>query len=103
MNVDLKKKFIKGSNTIYFDIVNDFDSLQIDLFAKMKIEKIIFNNTELRFRRRFDAVFVRFPETQRKGTNEKITVFYSGNPQIAKAPPWSGGFVWKKDRKDAIG
>lgn len=97
--VDVNKRFISGNNLIRFRVSNDFDSMQIDLFSRMKIEKIVFNGTELKYRRELNSVFVRFPQTQRAGTNEEISVSYSGIPLFAKNPPWDGGFVWKKDIK----
>lgn len=97
LKVDVKRHYITGSNTISYRVVNDFDSMQIDLFAKMKIEKILYNNLELKYRRDADAVIVRFPQQQKRGDNGAITCFYSGSPMIAKSPPWDGGFVWKKD------
>ncbi|MBK9730309.1 MAG: M1 family metallopeptidase [Chitinophagaceae bacterium] len=97
IKVDVKRHSISGKNTISYNVVEDFDSLQIDLFAKMKIEKITYNNMELKFRREFNAVMVKFPEQQKKGGSGAITCYYSGMPMIAKSPPWDGGFVWKKD------
>lgn len=97
VSVDVKKHFIKGSNTIYFNTVSDFDSLQVDLFARMKVEKIVFDDHELSFRRELNAVFVKFPATQKQGSHNSFKVYYSGIPQGAKSPPWDGGFVWKKD------
>jgi aminopeptidase N len=98
--VDVKKKFISGSCIIRFNAVRDFDSLQVDLFARMKIDRISFKGAELKYRRELNSVFVKFPQTQSAGQNDEVTVFYSGNPLSAKNPPWDGGFVWKKDNKD---
>jgi len=100
MNVDVKKHFISGNNVIRFHVVNDFDSIQVDLFSRMKIEKILFNGNELKYRRELNSVFIRFPEMQHAGADEEITISYSGNPIAAKNPPWDGGFVWKKDIKN---
>ncbi|HEX3008916.1 MAG TPA: M1 family metallopeptidase, partial [Bacteroidales bacterium] len=33
------------------------------------------------------------------GSNQVVTVNYSGKPQRAVNPPWFGGFVWQKDKK----
>ncbi|MFI5134706.1 MAG: M1 family metallopeptidase, partial [Chitinophagales bacterium] len=99
LSVDVKKHFISGSNVIRFYVVNDFDSIQVDLFSRMKIDKILFNGSELKYRRELNSVFIQFPETQHQGTDEEITVSYSGYPLTAKNPPWDGGFVWKKDMK----
>lgn len=99
IRVDVKKKFISGSSVILYRVVNDFDSMQIDLFSNMKIGKILFEGKELSYRRDNNSVFVQFPETQVKGKMEEITVTYSGSPIVTKNPPWDGGFIWKKDIK----
>lgn len=99
VRVDVKKKSISGSNVIRYRVVNDFDSMQVDLFSTMKIEKILFEGKELSYRRDVNSVFIHFPGTQSKGKTEEITVSYSGIPQTSKNPPWNGGFVWKKDIK----
>src|SRR5215217_1073895 len=84
VSVDVKKRFISGSNVIYFKVINDFDSMQIDLFARMKIDKILFNGSELKYRRDNNSIFISFPGKQRKGMSESITVTYSGYPMNAK-------------------
>ena len=97
VKIDVKRHFISGSNSIHYTVVQDFDSLQIDLVAKMKIEKIVFNGIELNYRRDLNTVVVKFLEMQKQGNQGIISVYYSGVPQIAKSPPWDGGFVWKRD------
>ena len=97
IRVDIDNKFISGSNTIKFLANNDFQKLQIDLFANMKIEKIEFNGQELKYTRQFNAVFVDFPDTIKKESVRFLKVYYSGNPQSAKHPPWDGGFSWDKN------
>ncbi len=96
VKVDIENKFISGSNTIKFLAVNDFQKLQIDLFANMKIEKIESNNQDLKYTRRFNAVFVEFPDTVKKESVRFLKIYYSGNPQPAKHAPWDGGFSWDK-------
>ncbi len=100
LKIDVKRRFIMGSNSIFYEAVEDFDSLQIDLTQKLKIEKITFNDHELTFRRDNNAVFIKFAETQLMGSRGVIKCYYSGAPVIAKSPPWDGGFVWKKDAKN---
>lgn len=105
LNIDVKKHFISGQNAITYRAMQDFDSLQLDLFAKMKIEKIMLGDAALKFRRESNAVMVQFPATQRKGAIGSLTCYYSGMPMPAKSPPWDGGFVWKKnvDGTDWVG
>lgn len=97
VKLDLEKRFISGSNEFAFTATQDFDRLQFDLFENLKVEKVVFKGKELPFTREFAAVFVNFPKVT-KGSKEKFTVFYSGNPKVAKNAPWDGGFIFKKDK-----
>ncbi|MCZ4242695.1 M1 family metallopeptidase [Pedobacter punctiformis] len=97
IKIDIDQKLISGSNEFAFTATQDFKKLQFDLFANLKVEKVVYQGAELTFTREFNAVFVTFPKTIKKGSKEKFTVFYSGNPVIAKRPPWDGGFIFKKD------
>ncbi len=95
--LDLEKKFIKGYVDIFFDVLDDFTSMQIDLFKNMTISHITCYDKYLNFNRVHNAVFVELPEQQMTGTSGSIRVFYEGYPRIAINAPWDGGFVWKKD------
>jgi len=101
VKVDIDNKSISGSNEFNFTATTDFKQLQFDLFSNLKIEKVVYKNQELSFKREFNAVFVNFPSTIKKGTKDKFEVFYSGNPVIAKNPPWDGGFIFSKDKAGA--
>ncbi len=97
VKVDIANKFISGSNLIRFTATQDFNKLQFDLFANLKLEKVIYKGKELPYTREFNAVFVTFPKTIVKGSKDEFTVYYSGNPTIAKRAPWDGGFVFSQD------
>ncbi|TCD10743.1 M1 family peptidase [Pedobacter frigidisoli] len=97
VKIDLDQKSISGSNEFAFTATQDFTKLQFDLFANLKIEKVVYNGASLPFTREYNAVFVTFPKAIKKGSKDKFTVFYSGNPVIARNPPWDGGFIFKKD------
>ncbi len=99
VKVDILNKRIDGSNSIYYTVVNDFKTLQIDLTEKLAITNIFFGDKTLEFKREFDAVFVSFPEKQLKGTKGMIRVEYGGMPQIAKNAPWDGGFSYTADKQ----
>ena len=98
VKVDIENKFISGCNTIKFSAQNNFKKLQIDLFSNMKIEKIEYKKEELKYTREYNAVFIDFPDTIKKGLVESIIIYYSGNPQPAVNAPWDGGFSWSKDK-----
>ena len=97
LKVTPTSQFIEGSNTIYYRATTDFKKFQIDLFANMQIVSILQNDKSLKFTREGNAVFVSFVETQKKGKAYSIKIDYRGKPQIARNPPWDGGFSWKKD------
>src|SRR5690606_8397566 len=97
VKVDLENKFISGSNLFKFKAVNDFKTLQFDLFDNLSVDKIEYKGKELKFTREFNAVFVTFPEHFKKDQIETFKVYYSGNPIQATRAPGDGGFDWKKD------
>ncbi len=98
VKVDTADRAITGRNRIVFATVEDFQTMQIDLFENMKINSITANGNELKYRREFNAVFVEMNEPVKSGTKGEITVNYSGNPTVAKRAPWDGGFSWSYDR-----
>lgn len=97
---DIDKKFISGSNLFKFTATQDFKKLQFDLFANLKVEKVLYKKHEVPFTREANAVFVTFPKTILKGTRDTFTVYYSGNPTVAKNAPWDGGVVYTADTTD---
>jgi aminopeptidase N len=94
---DIGQKFISGSNLFKFTATQDFTKLQFDLFANLKVEKVVYKGKELPYTREFNAVFITFPQTITNGSKDEFTVFYSGNPTIAKRAPWDGGVVFTTD------
>jgi len=96
MNID--DKSIRGSNEFAFTATEDFRNLQFDLFSNLKVDSIIYRGKELQFKREFNAVFVTFSSTIKKGSKDKFIVFYTGKPVVAKNPPWDGGFIFSKDK-----
>ncbi|WP_316830853.1 M1 family metallopeptidase [Pedobacter aquatilis] len=97
VKIDIDQKSVSGSNEFKFTATQDFTKLQFDLFSNLKVEKVIYNGAELPTTREYNAVFVTFPKTIKKGSKDKFTVFYSGNPTVARNAPWDGGFIFKKD------
>jgi hypothetical protein len=98
VKVDPDTKSIQGNTIIRFRAENDFKLFQIDLFANMKIEKIIFHGTNLSYTRKYDAVFVEFPDEVKKGASEEIQIVYAGAPQLPDISSLSGGFIWVQDK-----
>jgi aminopeptidase N len=93
-----KGRKIKGSNDIYFHVVQPSRTIQIDLFDTYAITEISWNGKNLPYRREFNAIFIDFPRPLQPGENLVIHIAYNGKPLNAPNPPWDGGFVWKKDK-----
>ena len=98
MDIDVKKKYIKGFVDITATAMDDFTQLQVDLARKMRLNEVYFLDKTLKTTRKEDAVFVEFPRVM-EGENITFRVEYEGKPLEAKNPPWDGGFVWEKDKK----
>ena len=98
MDIDVKKKYIKGFVDITATATEDFKRLQVDLARKMRLNGVYFLDKKLKTSRKEDAVFVEFPKVA-QGENITFRVEYEGKPLEAKNPPWDGGFVWEKDKK----
>ena len=98
MDIDVKKKYIKGFVDITATATDDFTRLQVDLARKMRLNGVYFLDQKLKTSRKEDAVFVEFPRVT-EGENITFRVEYEGKPLEAKNPPWDGGFVWEKDKK----
>ncbi len=98
ITVDPENKYISGQNTIQYKVLEEKNTLQIDLQPPLKIEKITQDNTELSYRKEgSNAYMVLLDQPQNKGALNEIVVHYSGHPKEAVRAPWDGGFSWKED------
>ena len=71
--------------------------MQIDLMEPLVVDSMVQDGRRVQYRREGAAFFARLTAPQPAGQRKTITVYYHGNPQIAKNPPWQGGFSWAKD------
>src|SRR5437667_1044300 len=94
IRVDPAKKFISGKNTIRFKMLKDDTRIQLDLFANLKVDKILSGSTELKYTRELGTVFVDFPATLKKNSVQSIDFYYSGYP---KETGRFGGISFGKD------
>ena len=97
LKIDLFQKKILGSNKIYYKAMEDFDKIQVDLFAGMYVHRVMHEGKSISFKRDSNAVYIQFTSVQKKGTENFISIYYSGSPHIASNPPWDGGIIWSKD------
>jgi aminopeptidase N len=94
VRVDPDKKFISGTNTIRFRMLKDDHRIQLDLFANLAVDRIVFRGRDLRYEREINTVYVDFPDTLRKNHVYAIDFHYSGDPTETGR---FGGITFKKD------
>ncbi|WP_149276138.1 M1 family metallopeptidase [Pareuzebyella sediminis] len=95
--VDAEKKYITGSNTIRYKVLDSRKVLQVDLQPPLTIDKVTQDGKELKVEHKGNAHFVQLKKEQIKGDFNEIVVHYSGHPHVAVRAPWDGGFSWAQD------
>jgi aminopeptidase N len=98
-------KTIHGSNSIYYQSKSKHSVIQLELFHNLSLDSILWKKQKLSFHRDSNSFFVHFPVTIDSMSRNCITIFYHGQPIIAKKAPWDGGFVFTKDslKRDWVG
>jgi len=81
VRVDPGRKSIAGTNAIRFRMLADDTRIQLELYANLRIEKILLGQTALTYTRELNTVYVDFPTTLRAGREYTVDFHYSGNPQ----------------------
>lgn len=97
VKVNPKDSTIVGSNTIRYQVVEEYNLMQIDLQAPMTINKIVQDGIRLNYTQEGNVYYIKMEATQKVGAIKEITIFYGGKPKVAVNPPWDGGITWKKD------
>jgi len=95
--VSPKDSSIAGYNGITYRVLEPAREMQIDLMEPLVVDSMVQDGRAVRFRREGAAHFAALTSPQRAGDRKTITVYYHGRPQIAKNPPWQGGFTWTTD------
>ncbi len=96
VKIDAKNKYISGSNTIEYEVLKNYQVMQIDLQSPMQIIKATQNGKDLSYTKEGSAYFIDLYESQKTGDKNEITIVFNGKPIEAKNPPWDGGFTWKR-------
>lgn len=91
-------KSIRGSNSIRFLAVTDFDRLQVDLHENLTVDRILYHGQELSYTREYNAVFIRFPAALKAGSVDSFQVQYRGEPLEPEITILRGGIFWLWDR-----
>lgn len=99
VKVNPDEQSLSGSNTITYKVLDAHQIMQIDLQKPMKIDRILQNGKNIEFTSDGNAHFLKLQNQQIPGEENKIEIFFSGKPRIARRPPWDGGLTWTKDNE----
>jgi len=99
---DYANKSITGSNKItYFD--NGGHTMQIDFQQPMEIDSIVGDGQKYTYERENNVFHVHIRDSAArykiKPGPRDLTVYFHGNPRIAKKAPWDGGWIFTKDKQ----
>jgi len=88
---------IAGYNAITYKVLTPARELQVDLMEPLVVDSMRQDGKAVTYRREGAAFFAALPSAPTAGTQKTITVYYHGKPQVARNPPWQGGFTWTTD------
>ena len=97
ISVDPEKKYLKGSNTVHYKVLETSKEMQIDLQKPLKITRIVQGNKDLDYSLDGYSYFIKLKKNQKKGQIKSLKIFYEGTPKVAIRPPWDGGLTWTRD------
>ena len=94
-------KSIRGSNLIRWKTIQPFSRMQVDLYANLGIDRILFHDRELTYTRDGNAVLIDLPATAPRGSTDELRIVYSGQPLVPDIDALKGGifWLWNRDRK----
>lgn len=96
--VDPDKKTIEGTNSVHYTVIQEGNTMQIDLQDPMKIKGFYQDDKKLKFKKEGSAYFVKLEKIQLPGETHILDIEFGGKPKISPNPPWSGGITWSKDK-----
>ncbi|WP_088342341.1 M1 family metallopeptidase [Robiginitalea sediminis] len=99
LEVDPSARFISGSNTIGYTVLEPARRMQVDLQAPLVLEAAWQDGQPLEVQHEGNAHFIALASDQQPGSYREVVVRYSGTPREAVRAPWDGGFSWKQDSK----
>lgn len=96
---DMLTKTTEGKNVITYKVVSEVQPghMQIDLKDTLKIDEIILDDkVKLEYKRDGNVYHVKVP-AQKKASEHRVAISFSGKPRVAPRAPWDGGWTFTKD------
>ena len=92
-----ESKYISGNNTVSYKVLDEYQTMQIDLQEPLKILSATQDSQTLEIRKEGSAHFISLIKKQVPGEFNEVIISYEGQPKEAIRPPWDGGITWQKD------
>jgi len=96
---DYLSRYIQGRVDLTFRVLTTEQRMQIDLQEPMRIDRVLWDGHELPFSREGNVWHLLWPEAPAQGTLQRLSIFYAGQPRVARRPPWDCGWIFTKDTK----
>lgn len=97
IKVNIDQKSIEGKNTVRYKVLDENQTIQIDLQEPMRILTATQNGKQLKVKREGTIHFIELVKKQEIGSYEEMEITFSGKPKEAVRPPWDGGITWQTD------
>lgn len=92
------KQSIAGSAKLTLKVLNDTDTVKLDLDRVFAVTKVEVNGKAVKSENPEGALTIALDAPLKQGETAKVFIEYSGKPMIAKNAPWKGGIVWDKSK-----
>ncbi|HMP93044.1 MAG TPA: M1 family metallopeptidase [Phnomibacter sp.] len=93
-------KSLQGRCTIKFNAPKGGTLMQLDLQEPLIVDSILFEGQPQPYTREENVIWITFTAGEKATMgNSAITVYYHGNPKVARRAPWDGGWIFAKDAK----
>ena len=83
VDVFAQTKSLSGTNTITYTVLSPNSTMQIDLQKPMKMDLVTQNGKKVAVQRNGSAHFLKLPEPQIVGSQNKLVIHFSGAPTVA--------------------
>lgn len=87
---------IEGRLEVTFQAVEPLSAIELDLDPDLTVHGADVAGVDAPVERDGDSFTVTLPAPVDAGGTATVTINYGGEPHIAMAPPWHGGFVWSE-------
>lgn len=96
VSVNPSDSTITGTNEMTYRVLTPSNLLQLDLQEPMSITKVTQDGLPVTFNREGNVYWINLTKYQQPRDLNKLIIFFSGRPRVAKRAPWDGGISWSK-------